>query len=38
MLLRWRNLLMLVVFAWWTTSLVRMDPLLLEWVGYVLGG
>jgi hypothetical protein len=38
MLLRLRNFLMLVVFGWWTTSLVTMDPFVLEWVAYLLGG
>jgi hypothetical protein len=37
MWLRLRNLLMLAMFVWWTTSLIRMDPLLLEWLGAVLG-
>ena len=37
MLLRLCNLLTLVVFAWWATGLVRLDPLLLEWIGHLLG-
>ena len=38
MLLRFRNFLILVVFAWWTTSPVSMDPLMREWVADLLGG
>jgi hypothetical protein len=38
MWVRLRNVMMLVVFAWWTTSVVSMDPMLLEWVAHVVGG
>ncbi len=37
MLLRLRNFLMVVVFGWWMSSLMAMDPLMLEWVAALLG-
>lgn len=37
MMTRFRNFLMLLVFAWWLTSVVSMDPLMLEWVVALTG-